>query len=198
MSLVRRTANNGQLLFSRYAGHDFVCGTAGTPNTSVLARSSSSVNGRVEVMMSHIPDGQGGGGTPKPSFKVASKKSTIHELMQVFTWPPIQHMVQELSLSCFCIGPLLHQTGRLQHALHVCRACLLADGLTYKSCGTHGRKPYLKDRPAPSDLTCRLCTAYPGSGSITAAHKSCDTSACALSVTLPEFIYAYLIHATRA
>ena len=61
----------------------------GTPNTSVLARSSSSVNGRVEVMMSHLPEGAPGGGggpgsgTPKTSFKMPSKKSTIHDLMQV-------------------------------------------------------------------------------------------------------------------
>ena len=46
--------------------------------------------------MSHLPDGQGGGGTPKPSFKVLSKKSTIHELMQVLTWAPMQHMLQKL------------------------------------------------------------------------------------------------------
>lgn len=74
-----------------------MCAAGGTPNTSVLARSSSSVNGRVEVMMSHLADGQGGGGTPKPSFRVLSKKSTIHELMQVSTQFPIQHMVQKLT-----------------------------------------------------------------------------------------------------
>ncbi|KAL3159976.1 hypothetical protein ABBQ38_010364 [Trebouxia sp. C0009 RCD-2024] len=55
--------------------------SGGTPNTSILARSSSSMNGRVELMMSHLPDGQGGG-TPKPSFKVISKKSTLHDLVQ--------------------------------------------------------------------------------------------------------------------
>lgn len=72
--------------------HNFVvCAAAGTPNTSVLARSSSSVNGRVEVMMSHLPDGQGGG-TPKPSFRVMSQKSTIHELTQVSTKPLLQHV----------------------------------------------------------------------------------------------------------
>ena len=49
--------------------------------------------------MSHLAEGQGGGGTPKPSFKVSSKKSTLLELMQVFTWSPIQHMVLKLTLS---------------------------------------------------------------------------------------------------
>lgn len=34
--------------------------------------------------MGHLPEGQSGG-TPKPSFKVLSKKSTIHELVQVQT-----------------------------------------------------------------------------------------------------------------
>lgn len=76
-----------------------MCVAAGTPNTSVLARSSSSVNGRVEVMVSHLTEGQGGGGTPKPSFKVPSKKSTLLELMQVFTWSPSQHMMLKLPLS---------------------------------------------------------------------------------------------------
>lgn len=64
-----------------------ICAAGGTPNTSILARSSSSMNGRVELMMSHLPDGQGGG-TPKPSFKVISKKSTLHDLVQVSKVPP--------------------------------------------------------------------------------------------------------------
>jgi hypothetical protein len=60
---------------------------AATPNTSVLARSSSSMNGRVEVMMSHLPDGAqaagAGGGTPKTSFKIPSMKPSLHDLVQV-------------------------------------------------------------------------------------------------------------------
>ncbi|DBA82772.1 TPA: hypothetical protein ACH3X1_007000 [Trebouxia sp. C0004] len=61
-----------------------------TSNTSVLARSSSSMNGRVEVMMSHLPDGAQavgggggvGGGTPKTSYKMPSMKSSLHDLVQ--------------------------------------------------------------------------------------------------------------------
>ncbi len=64
---------------------------AATPNTSILVRSSSSVNGRVEVMMSHLPDGAqaagggggAGGGTPKTSFKLPNMKSSLHDLVQV-------------------------------------------------------------------------------------------------------------------
>lgn len=47
------------------------------------------MNGRVEVMMSHLPDngvqglGAGGGGTPKASFKMPISKSSLRDLVQV-------------------------------------------------------------------------------------------------------------------
>lgn len=49
------------------------------------------MNGRVEVMMSHLPDGAqaagggggAGGGTPKTSFKMPSMKTSLHDLVQV-------------------------------------------------------------------------------------------------------------------
>lgn len=60
---------------------------AATPQTSVLARSSSSMNGRVEVMMSHLPgvaSPAGGTGTPRASFKrEMTLKSSMQELVQV-------------------------------------------------------------------------------------------------------------------
>lgn len=75
--------------------HKAVGSAAATPNTSVLARSSSSMNGRVEVMMSHLPEGAqaggggggGGGGTPKTSFKMPSMKPSMHDLVQVSLSP---------------------------------------------------------------------------------------------------------------
>lgn len=67
--------------------------------------------------MSHLPDGQGGGGTPKPSFRVMSQKSTIHELTQV----PTKTLIQDVG----------HQHRILAVVRHSCYVSLAG-------CNTHG------------------------------------------------------------